>query len=630
MTEVALGIDIGSYGARAFMVEITAERGSNPHTYQISSKRGNHRDDYTFYDADFPSVIKVRDLHDATPVEIPAKYAFYALCPESDSLLKQHPQADQLSAQHNSAMGRRQIERGISGLLASIKEQVDAICTIKKLTVSRIGLTIPAQWTLEFEDAYRRILAPVFTQVEASDIQFYTEAEALGQYLLREHWDELDPNNKYNGVMFMDFGGHCMNGFQCVLARDTDNLDRSCFIRVGEAKFGAAGGSEAWMWHLKQWFYRNYHQLSDGENATEEQWKDFAEAAKVKRADPMEPHQSITRTYVTRGSGKVTHVTISLDQKEIQAAYEGGLARVVEVSNQKVMRLAQLIQEGDVQGPFFILASGGSARNPQTKARIQQICKHSGFDVKFIFDLVARFESDAVARGAAFAASQRMTVSDWFERGGTIALQMRQISSGGPKADTRWDHTALRLIDISSFTNPGPGQVKRIKVMGANSHKLICDPFHRKRDNDNLDCVRAAASYDFLLLNRLSKGEWCLRCSVKGRDDDVMLRIEQWHTPITRSRGRDRYGKQKQLETLEIPLYVDWSSFTLQAGERNKDINELDIAGIPPQPREVPEETDEPARKLLSHQRRVSTTTIKCAATKIKVDTNEEAAISRR
>jgi hypothetical protein len=144
------------------------------------------------------------------------------------------------------------------------------------------------------------------------------------------------------------------------------------------------------MWHLMQWFYRNYRQLSNGEKATEDQWKDFAEAAKVKRADPMEPHQPITRTYTTRGAGM--HVTISLDQKEIQDAYKGGLTRVVEVSKQKVLRLSQLIQDGNVKGPFFILASGGSARNPQTRSQIQQICKESGFDVKFIFDLVSRFE----------------------------------------------------------------------------------------------------------------------------------------------------------------------------------------------------------------------------------------------
>ncbi|KAK0619470.1 hypothetical protein B0T14DRAFT_566318 [Immersiella caudata] len=583
MTEVALGIDIGSYGARAFMVEIDPPQSDHPRTYQVSSKRGNHRDDYTFYDADFPAAITVRDVADGTLVEIPAKYAFYALTNGSDNLLKQHPQADELSRQHNNAVGRRQIEAGIGGLLTTIKEQVDTTCAVKRLRVGRIGLTIPAQWTLEFEDVYRRIVSPLFAHVQPSNIQFYTEAEALGQYLLREHWDELDPENKYAGVMFLDFGGHCMNGFQCLLSRDTVNPDRSCFIKVGAGTFGAAGGSEAWMWYLKKWFYRIFHDLSDGDNATENQWNDFAKAARVKRVDPMEPHDDITRRYKARGA----EITISLDQAEVQNAYEHGLGRPIEMSEKKIAELSGLIQNRLVTGPFFVLASGGSARNPRTKSQILQICKDNGFNVKFIFDLVvSRFESDAIARGAAFAACKRMSVRSWFDRGGVIALQTRENEK------KQWSKTATLIIDSSSFEGPSD---MLFKVTEKNSHKLICNPFHRRSEGGNTNNVSAHYSYDFLLLSKLPiKGEWYLRCCLKEQGDDVTLEIAQSLTPRIRVSGsrKEQPGDRKELVSLTVPLYVDWSSFTLHAGKRDRDINELRIAGLPPQPEDTSDGED--------------------------------------
>jgi len=95
-------------------------------------------------------------------------------------------------------------------LLTTLRDRAMSEVRSKGLEVGRIGLTIPVQWTLEFEEVYRGLVAEVFKEVGEDGVYFFTETEALARYLFKHHAEEMDPEAKYGAVMFFDFGGHNM------------------------------------------------------------------------------------------------------------------------------------------------------------------------------------------------------------------------------------------------------------------------------------------------------------------------------------------------------------------------------------------------------------------------------------
>lgn len=149
---------------------------------------------------------------------VSAKYVFYPLANASDALLEQYPAVHYLMARKDDPDFRRQLRRGMIMLLSALKKAADAVCREQGLRIVKIGLTIPVQWDLEFEDVYRGLVLEVFKTVDASQIGFYTEAEALARYLYKNFAHKLDPRNQHNAILFFDFGGHNMVRFLVLTA----------------------------------------------------------------------------------------------------------------------------------------------------------------------------------------------------------------------------------------------------------------------------------------------------------------------------------------------------------------------------------------------------------------------------
>lgn len=144
-----------------------------------------------------------------TRQSISAKYLFYALAEISDTLLEQYPPVYQLNAMKQDPEFKPKLRRALAVLLSALRRRAMAVCRTRKLRIAKVGLTIPVQWTLEFEEIYRGLVAEVF-EIQQEIIYFFTETEALARYLFKYKASQMDPESKHNTVLFFDFGGHNM------------------------------------------------------------------------------------------------------------------------------------------------------------------------------------------------------------------------------------------------------------------------------------------------------------------------------------------------------------------------------------------------------------------------------------
>ncbi|GKT50060.1 uncharacterized protein ColSpa_10241 [Colletotrichum spaethianum] len=209
--DVTLGIDIGSTSTRAYLrCPATKEEWyvENPSDELIVTNGDFSSAGYPFRSK---GPVYLGERADPTSQAVSLKYAFYPLADASDELLEQYHLVRSLMERKSDAKFLDRLRQGLEELLAVIKCSVDDICTRQRIKVTRIGLSIPSQWTLEFEDVYKNIVSSVFGHSQSS-IFFHTETEALAHYLLDEGLDYLlpDQHSEYRVFLFLDLGGHNM------------------------------------------------------------------------------------------------------------------------------------------------------------------------------------------------------------------------------------------------------------------------------------------------------------------------------------------------------------------------------------------------------------------------------------
>lgn len=120
---------------------------------------------------------------DPTRRPVSAKYAFYALVVASDELLEQYPLVDELVAGRDDRAFKQRLKRGLEELFIRIGRLSRAICDENDYEIDFIGLSIPSQWTMDFEALYRSIVVTAFGCKYKDRVVFVYETEALGHYL---------------------------------------------------------------------------------------------------------------------------------------------------------------------------------------------------------------------------------------------------------------------------------------------------------------------------------------------------------------------------------------------------------------------------------------------------------------
>jgi hypothetical protein len=80
------------------------------------------------------------------------KYVFPVLAGCAEEVQEEYIYEKFLIARAGDKGFQKTLRRGLLELFRAVREAVDCICRNKKLEVESIAVTIPAHWTLEFED----------------------------------------------------------------------------------------------------------------------------------------------------------------------------------------------------------------------------------------------------------------------------------------------------------------------------------------------------------------------------------------------------------------------------------------------------------------------------------------------
>jgi hypothetical protein len=197
-----------------------------------------NRDNTGFQREDFPSGVYVFD-DDGVPYTFgaplgnrestSAKFLFYLFArkrkielgdtddltiEEMDELLAQYPLVDPILRHEDDQAFVARARNALHEMFVALGQRVKLVCAKRRIEIEEIGLTIPSQWDLNFEDVYREIVAgaleTIFPYIRPSHIEFVYETEALAHLVFNDYMEQLVPPQRHDRllVLFLDLGGH--------------------------------------------------------------------------------------------------------------------------------------------------------------------------------------------------------------------------------------------------------------------------------------------------------------------------------------------------------------------------------------------------------------------------------------
>jgi len=156
-----------------------------------------------------------REKFDCDEIAIPQKYFMYAIVDVlRPSYLKQYPHIGPVLTQKDDPKFCKHLRDGLSQMLDRAVETIRKKAAVLDLTLRDMVLTVPAHWTLEFEDEYTRLMAAALgVPVETAEkmVFYYTETEALANYIFNDQiclWHLTRRQARPDVIVILDFGGH--------------------------------------------------------------------------------------------------------------------------------------------------------------------------------------------------------------------------------------------------------------------------------------------------------------------------------------------------------------------------------------------------------------------------------------
>ncbi|KAM7185166.1 hypothetical protein V8F33_012554 [Rhypophila sp. PSN 637] len=589
---VTLGIDIGSVSSRAYLWCTTTDTRvpvSNPSRLctLLSSTRYEKGDfPSTCYPFDdngpvYPNPDKDTSTFYPDRQSTSLKYAPYILVNSSDSFLKQYMLFEALIERRRDAVFRDRLRRGLEGLFSCIAAQVEKNCKTNKFKIAEIALTLPAQWDLEFEDLYSDIVSEVFG-AQRSNIYFCTETEALANFVIRDHLEHLEEYNSCNSILFLDYGGHNMNG--CLFEVVTGGDGHQCFYRIG-SPFGAGGGSEQWEDNILRLcipLFEDRHRMRMTPKHKQALLDDFNRAKPT--VDIGLGANNDDTVLAVKENGRIWDIILTKEKvdKAWEDAHKGPLALAAD-------RIAQLANRKGA----FVVVSGGTGRHQALRKRLTEMCQEANLPKPFFADeLNPTYGTTIIAQGAAYAVGSRITTHQFFQRGASIGLQMKQ---GTDNPEGFWDDTATFLKDINRQ------EIVELEAQDDGDElRLLCDPcFSKSEDRENLYYTNC---YILLTLGKLPSGKWRFQCRLEGEGNNMVLILDQSRKVFRRYRrlryimnrpaGWTQPFRWKKVVTYRLPLYFDAGANCVHVGVRGRSISELGLE-VPEQDTGLVEEQDE-------------------------------------
>ncbi|KAK1981608.1 hypothetical protein LZ30DRAFT_592362 [Colletotrichum cereale] len=315
-------------------------------------------------------------------LQIPAKL----ILGKGRGIDEKNPLLTEVRRRQGNVRFERRCQEGLEEIVKAFASQVKDRCEKKNdpLQIVDIGLTIPAHWTLEEEESYAALIKKVFPRSSRwnsrlKNIYFMTEIEAFAHFF----FEDPDRADRYLGdkvnnfVLFLDFGGHSMNGCMFYVRRASD---RFAFIRAKEP-FGTVGGSAQWEAAVGDFCTSNT--LSGGGSKTTVTpevrnllLKKFREEIRMLECDRFEEIELRIRPprgYVAGSRDIWTTISANQSAQFFHDATDEPLKRAEIEINKLTYFLGRYSDVG-----VKVIVSGGTAKNETVQARLNGFCNNAG------------------------------------------------------------------------------------------------------------------------------------------------------------------------------------------------------------------------------------------------------------
>ncbi|KAK8023860.1 hypothetical protein PG993_011926 [Apiospora rasikravindrae] len=543
-TKVTLGIDLGSTSTRAVLGTKYVEETNR----DMQSQRFSAGDfSSSIYPFDDMGPIYLYEEPDPTRKPVSAKYAFYSLVNASDELLEQYPLVEELTSGRDDVAFQQRLRDGLEQLFMRLKSLIDAMCKRLRYEIDTIGLSVPSQWTLDFEDLYSSIIVEVFGQRYKNKIIIVYETEALGHFLCTKHSEDLlHPEDVTHGqgsvshdaLLFLDFGGHNMN--TCTFNIVYDRNDKPSFYLMSRPK-GAGGGSEQWEYDIAQKAIERLERDKGRRlppRVRQEILDDF-NRSKARRGPTYDNRDYLFKS-VERGTEPLV---VSFDPETLSRYFDAALRRPLALARERIEELKGI---RDIR--------------PRVVHRLREMCEENGISPPLFTDTLSiKYDSMKIAQGTMYAASNRTTIEQFFARGAAIGVQRQpHAPRGDPNREGKWEYLADFLLSKVAWEG---------NVTGTDRQKLICHPFYevQNKQGNKLEHYRC---YDLLELGQPLQGSWRIALSLTGRGDEMQLVMKRHHKSFKARRYR-------QFDTRTFPLFYNRGENCIHVGVEGEDNEEL-------------------------------------------------------
>ncbi|TKW51319.1 hypothetical protein CTA1_13003, partial [Colletotrichum tanaceti] len=532
-----LGIDFGSTAVRVSLCYLDGKR-----LEWVSNRAASSKCDETrYHTGSWSGYINVSGdgpvyTGDDAPsaLQIPAKLVIG----KGKGVDATNPLLAEVERNRGNAAFAKRCDEGPVAIVRAFGAQVEKMVESRHnpLEIVAFGPTVPAHWTLDEMDNYAKVLKRGLPRslrqgsARLDNLCFMSEVEAFAHFFFSDQdrvEEVLGPITRHF-ILFLDFGGHSMNG--CIFfIRGSD--DKFTFIRVQDP-FGVVGGSAQWEAAVGEFCAKNT--MSAGGvlfEVTPEIYnkllKKFREEVRLFVRDVFSEIELRVKLPkgATGGSGSGSgagsgsgDVWTIISANQSAAFFRDATAAPLRLAKQQIEELVKLQRRCPGVGAKVIV-SGGTAKNETVQGLLKSFCEAAGLDEPvFVHENMGSHESFNISKGAALASAASMTLLEFMENGAVFGIQMLQ----GDKANSEkyWDDKAYIVLSEKGRAWR-EGRPYSVTVSGADRLKIICEPLSDKTSRrKHLDC---ANTYDVLDLLVPDRGDWIFSLSMAPGDDGLLL-----------------------------------------------------------------------------------------------------------
>ncbi|KAK3399752.1 hypothetical protein B0T20DRAFT_495887 [Sordaria brevicollis] len=585
--KVCIGIDFGSTGIRGYALSNGKIGKCFPNTNaSLMGLDGMSFPTHGYiYDDNGPIYLPHKLAVNRDPEAL--KYGFYLLSGDPYPLMKR------LRNAFNNQL-KVKLETGITQVLQNLRAEILQNDAFKAhgWRIGDLSVTVPNQWTLEFEEVYTKLLARAFNWGldEAKNRIFYiTETDALAHFLLTSEEyvlvaKLLRGQDQQRAVLVLDFGGHNTNG--AIFWVQSKKNQEPKFFMHGDAFTIGCGGQ-----HL----YYNLLQACENKYRAKlgmppGNWLPAAAREQIRQKWLLEcrhiwgPGDYLSGPYAFHiFDDSFNHVPLIFEKKEIDAiwydTYHAGLD-VIEEALQNLKRMTSKPQ-GGCMPISLVTQAGGSMGNKPLNGQVQGLVEKWRVDENAVVNKMG-LDDDTVrlAKGGPRAVVDMITIQSFFQQGAAIGLQLKQHRSD------EWDDSSAAVFYFCTRTESYRGwfDCELDGIKAGDEFRLVCDPWYadknpnmRNRDPDTLPRLSAERGYVLLegqpsvLPRPEHDGKCFIKADVKRNGNTMELILNM---ALVAKPNRARYNRYKLVER-RLPLYYDGGNKVVHLGARDKPLEEM-------------------------------------------------------